>query len=62
MASNTWVIPPVGSGNAGMNIEQDSDAKLFSSPPSPPRVFGLSDFSQSSSCLLNGSSVLTVPF
>jgi hypothetical protein len=45
-----------------MNISRRiATAKLFSSntSPSPPRVLGLSDFSQSSSCLLNGSSICT---
>ena len=52
MASNTWLMPPVGSGSAGRNIKNSTvTAKLFSAKTSPsaPMVLGPSPRSQVSS-------------
>ena len=60
MASNTWLIPPVGSGRAGTNIRSRIvTAKLFSANTSlsAPSVFVSSLRSQRSSWSLKGSPV-----
>ena len=61
MASNTWVMPPVGSGSAGTNIKNRIvTAKLFSREHVTERAqgLGLLALSQFSSWSLNAVSVL----
>src|SRR4029077_11666632 len=60
MASNTWLIPPVGRGRAGRNIRSGiATAKLFSAKTSfsAPSVLVPSLRSQRSSWSLKGSSI-----